>query len=280
MNRHFLNVFICVGLFQSYGMAQELHRVMTWNLKWFPGGKTSTQETATAHIEAFRKEVKRISPDFLILQEVATQAAIDEALKPLDSNWQTVVISNFKQGGYIAGQQIAIAAKISGDRSWVAPWEKGWANAPRGYAFAAFKINGRSLALYGLHLKSNLGNSLENTSKREDAVQQLMAHIAVEEAQSGKFDHIVIAGDFNTDDPDSPFAQAKGERTFAKLTDGGFFWTFSGVGHENRITCPGNGRYPDASFDHIFTRGLGNPISRVIKASGSDHYPVLVDISH
>ncbi len=254
-------------------------RIMTWNLQWFPGGKTATKESQDRHIATVREEIRKINPDIIVLQEVGSEGALDETLKPLDSKWKTAVISNFKQGGFISGQQIAIASKYPSISAWAEPWNRGWTDAPRGYSYSAFAINGKTLAVYGLHLKSNLGNPTENTSKREDAMEQLLGHINSGESRVTKADAIVIAGDFNTDDPDSPHGQSKGERTFGFLRKAEFSWAFEGIDHEFRITCPSKGRYPAACFDHIWTKGLGKPLASILKSDASDHLPVVIDVA-
>jgi endonuclease/exonuclease/phosphatase family metal-dependent hydrolase len=254
-------------------------RIVTWNLQWFPGGKTATKESQDKHISVVREEIRKLNPDIIILQEIGSANALDETLKPLDPKWQTSIISDFKQGGFISGQQIAIASKFPAQSAWGEPWKRGWAEAPRGYAYALYIINGKKLAVYGLHLKSNLGNPPENTSKREDGISQLIAHINSDESRVAKADAIVIGGDFNTDDPDSSHGQSKGERTFDFLRKAGFNWTFEGIDHKFRITCPPKGRYPAASFDHIWTKGLGNPVASPQPSKASDHLPVVIDIT-
>lgn len=51
-----------------------------------------------------------------------------------------------------------------------------------------------------------------------------------------------------------------------KIEEAGFFWTFEGIPLEHRITIPGGGKYPDACFDHIYTRNLGRPVASVLKS--------------
>jgi endonuclease/exonuclease/phosphatase family metal-dependent hydrolase len=254
-------------------------RIVTWNLQWFPGGKTATKESQDKHIAVVREEIRKLNPDIIILQEVGSASALDETLKPLDPRWQTSIISAFKQGGFISGQQIAIASKFPAQSAWAEPWERGWAEAPRGYAYALFIINGKKLTVYGLHLKSNIGNPPENTSKREDGISQLISHINSDETRVTKPDAIVIGGDFNTDDPDSEHGQSKGERTFSFLQKAGFDWGFEGIDHHFRITCPAKGRYPAASFDHIWTKNLGKPLASPQESTASDHLPVVIDIA-
>lgn len=255
-------------------------RVMTWNLEWFPGGKTgATKEQQDKHIVAVRETIRQIAPDIVLLQEVGSASALEEAIKPLGPEWRIVVVSRFMQGNFLSGQQIAIASKLVPESAWAEPWTLGWAGAPRGYAYASFLINGKRLATYSVHLKSNLGDPQGNTSKREDAMEQLLAHINSGGGRVAKPDGVVIAGDFNTDNPNSPGAQSPGERTFGFLKKAGFNWAFDGLDIKDRITCPGNGRYPDACFDHFFTKDLAAPPASVVKLAGSDHFPVTIDIA-
>ena len=114
-----------------------------------------------------------------------------------------------------------------------------------------FRVGGKHLSIYSIHLKSNLGDAAQNTSKREDAIGQLVKHIEAGKEGAPKPDAVVIGGDFNTDDPDTPHGQSPGERTFGLLRNSGFVWSFDGVAHNDRITCPGHGRYPDACFDYF-----------------------------
>lgn len=254
-------------------------RVATWNLQWFPGGRLgASKEEQGRQIVQVRDELRKLHADILLLQEVSSEAAVEETLAPLGPEWKVAIVSRFKEGNFISGQQVAIAARIPADAVWAESWEKGWAGAPRGYAQASFVVRGKRLAVYCLHLKSNLGDPPQNTSKREDAMEQLLSHLRTGRARVPKPDAVLIGGDFNTDDPDTPAGQSPGERTFAMLRKEGFRWSFDGVNHADRITCPGKGRYPDASFDQIFTKGLASPIASVVDAGGSDHQPVVVEI--
>jgi endonuclease/exonuclease/phosphatase family metal-dependent hydrolase len=272
---------IAILLFYGCAFASEpTHlRIVTWNLEWFPGGKTASKESQDKHINAVREEIRKLNPDIIILQEVGSEGALNESLKPLDQKWTVSVISAFKQGNFISGQQVAIASKLPAIAAWAESWERGWADAPRGYAYALYSINGKKLAVYGIHLKSNIGNPLENTSKREDGISQLVKHINSDKINVMKADAIIIGGDFNTDDPDSSHGQYVGERTFDILKDAKFHWTFDGIDHKFRVTCPSKGRYPSASFDHIWTKNLGRPVASPHLSNASDHLPVVIDIT-
>jgi endonuclease/exonuclease/phosphatase family metal-dependent hydrolase len=237
------------------------------------------KDEQTKHIEAVREEIRKLNPDILLLQEVGSQAALEETLQPLGKEWKVAVVSRFMQGNFLSGQQLAIAAKLPADAAWSEPWQRGWAGAPRGYAYASFLVGQKRLGVYCLHLKSNLGNPPENTSKREDAIEQLIAHTNAKEERLVKPDALLMGGDFNTDDPDTPAALSPSERTFSFLRKAGLQWSFEGIEHQNRITCPKKGSYPAACFDYFWSKGLGKPLSSVHPAEGSDHLPVVLEIS-
>lgn len=254
-------------------------RVVTWNLQWFPGGRPGADdEEKQKQIAQVREEIRKLDPDILLLQEVASQSVLEETLTPLGEEWKIAVVSRFMQGRSLSGQQIAIAAKIPAEAAWSENWTAGWAGPPRGFAHATFNIGGKRLAVYSIHLKSNLGNPVANTSKREDAIEQLIHHVQVPSERKLPADAVIIGGDFNTDDPNTLAAPSPGEITFGLLRKAGFRWSFDGVPHADRITCPAKGKYPPACFDYFFTKGLAGPASQVKPAAGSDHLPVLLEI--
>lgn len=259
--------------------AQEVEiKVMTWNLKWFPGGApTSSVDEQSKQISEVAEVLAAIAPDVLIVQEVQAQQPLEEAIKAANLPLSVHTFSKFKSDhGLIAGQQIAICSRFPAQTAWFASWENGWAHAPRGYSFASIDVEGQLVLVYGLHLKSNLGPSpQENTAKREDAVEQLMIH-ADQQRTLMKTDLVIIAGDFNTAFEGNVLPS---EKTLSSLLNADFFWPFEGIPLERRITIPGKGRYPDACFDHIFLRNFGRPIAEVYHtAKGSDHLPVVVKV--
>jgi endonuclease/exonuclease/phosphatase family metal-dependent hydrolase len=178
---------------------------------------TMGNQQQAKHIEIVRAEIKKLNPDILLLQEVGSEAAIQETLKPLGEEWEVAMVSRFQQGGFLSGQQLAIAARFPAESAWAEAWQSGWAGAPRGFAYATFMIQGKRLAVYCIHLKSNLGEPILNTAKREDSIEQLVSHIQSKEGRTLPADMIVIGGDFNTDHPDSPTTQSPSERSFSLL---------------------------------------------------------------
>ncbi len=258
------------------GQGGEVVRVVTWNLKWFPGKKPSpSREERDRHFLQVAAVIPQFRADVLILQEVRDMNSAEKLAK-LMPGFEVHVVSRFKEpvGGAVGLQQIAILSRFKAESAWAEPWKRGWANAPRGYAYAKLIVSGTPLHVYGLHLKSNLGDATANISKREDAVEQLLDHI---KTQTGKGEGVIVGGDFNTS-PEQ--AEQTGDTSLTKMGQAGFFWSFEGMPLKDRITIPGGGRYPDACFDHLYLRNLGRPAAWVLKdALGSDHFPVVVDIS-
>jgi endonuclease/exonuclease/phosphatase family metal-dependent hydrolase len=254
----------------------EVVRLVTWNMEWFPGKKpAATQAQRDAHFLEVAAVLPQFRADVIVLQEVRN-AEVAEQLAKLLPGFQMHVTSCFKDTftHSVGEQQIAILSRFPADAAWAESWKRGWANAPRGYAYAKLMIGSKPLHVYGLHLKSNLGDPAENTSKREDAMEQLIAHVRT---QAKEVEPVVVAGDFNTSKEQVNLAS---DTTLIKIEKAGFFWTFEGIPLAHRITIPGKGRYPDACFDHIYVRGLGRPAAQVLaNTAGSDHFPVVVDFA-
>lgn len=269
-----LALIACIFL-GATSKSAEVVRLVTWNLEWFPGKKpAASQEECDKHFMEVAAILPQMRADIIVLQEVRNDDAAQRLAKMLPG-FDVHVTSQFKDSftRTIGEQQITIMSRFQADGAWAEPWKKGWANAPRGYAYAKLVISGKPLHVYGLHLKSNLGDPVKNTSKREDAMEQLIEHV---QSQAKPKEGVVVVGDFNTSKEQINLA---GDRTLKKIEEAGFFWGFEGIPLEQRITIPGKGRYPDACFDHIYIRDLGRPAAMVLKDTpGSDHLPVVVDV--
>jgi len=133
-----------------------------------PGAKDQHFLEVAAVLPQFRADV-------LILQEISGLDSAEKLARMLPG-FQVHVCSQFKDqiGGAVGLQQIAILSRYHADGAWAEPWKRGWAAAPRGYAYTKLVISGKPMHVYGLHLKSNLGDPVKNTSKREDATEQLL----------------------------------------------------------------------------------------------------------
>lgn len=159
--------------------------------------------------------------DIIVLQEVRNDDAAERLAKLLPG-FTVHVTSRFKDtiSRTIGEQKVTILSRFTADGAWAESWKKGWANAPRGYAYAKLLIAGKPLHVYGLHLKSNLGNPIENTSKREDAMDQLIEHVR---SQAKPKEGVVVVGDFNTSKEQINLA---GDRTLKKIEEAGVFLGF------------------------------------------------------
>lgn len=262
--------FVCLVSAQG----SEVIRLVTWNLEWFPGKKPAASlEQRDAHFREVAAVLPQFRADVIVLQEIRNDEAA-ERLAKLIPGFSVHVVSRFKDAftHQLGEQQICIMSRFKADAAWAEPWKRGWAKAPRGYAYAKLLIEGKPLHVYGLHLKSNLGNPIENTSKREDAMDQLLDHVT---SQTKPKEPVIECGDFNTSKEQVNLA---GDTTLTKFEKAGFFWTFDGVPLEQRITVPGKGKNPDACFDHIYTSNLAKPVATVLlDTPGSDHFPVEID---
>lgn len=277
---------ICAVLlgFSCSAFSQQI-LVTTWNLKWFPSGTptTAAQEVESKRIQGAADTLRKINPDVIVLQEIrdlATCEKLAAALKP--SNYSVAVCSRFKDdfGGGLGWQQVAILSKSPAVRAWSEKWKSfGVVDPPRGFAFATFRIGTNDLAVYGLHLKSNLvrGNAERqnqlNILKRELSVEQVLNHLGSVEAQiTNKFELVVVAGDLNTNPDQALFVS---ENTLRLLSNAGYTSGFENARLPDRITHPGSGRYPSCTFDYIFVKGTTNVTAPVITSSiVSDHLPV------
>ena len=281
-----LAAFLFVNVARPSTSADTL-RVTTWNLQWFPNGsaKRATPEKQAATIDAAAEVLKEIDPDVMLLQEIRDRDACERLIVALaPAKYEILVCSQFREGmGNAVGlQQVAILAKTSADGAWAEAWKtKGLIDPPRGYAFAVIPFGGQQVGFYSVHLKSNLvrknpeqENQL-NLLKRETSAEQLIAHSRAMAKDYPRMAGVIIGGDLNTNRDQELFAK---EKTLQLLTDAGFADPVGELPFDLRITHPGKGRYPDATFDYLFVRGLkpaALPMIRETKAS--DHAPVTID---
>jgi endonuclease/exonuclease/phosphatase family metal-dependent hydrolase len=265
-------------------------RVTTWNLEWFPNGKPNELPAAeqATRIEAAAAVLRPLNSDIILLQEVRDYdvcARLGEAIRP--HTYTVAVCSAFKepfQPG-IGKQQVAILAKEPAQAAWSESWKSmEGIDPPRGFAFAWFRIGGADVGVYSLHLKSNLimrgdhaTEAAKNIRKREVAVTQVLNHIrAVIAPSMPMVKSLVVGGDFNTN-LDQP--EFRDEKTLAKLTEGGFRNSMEGTPQLQRITHPGSGRYPDATFDYLFGANMISARPQISPSQASDHYPVTCDFA-
>ena len=263
--------------------------ITTWNLNWFPSGNSkgiALPEEEEKRINAAAEVLKKLDSDIIILQEVRDYAACEKLAEKIGQKYQVLVCSAFKSGfgGVLGLQQVAIISKYPAQSCWAEDWKSfGKVDPPRGFVFAHIKIDNREIAVYGVHLKSNLvmrGDRFRegqlNLLKRELASEQVIAHCS----QIGKvlgvnFDATIVAGDFNTNRDQIEFAS---ERTLQIFEENGFTSGFENISLNERVTHPSKGKYPDATFDYIFIKEQFKNLYKptIANSDVSDHLPVSV----
>ena len=231
--------------------------VTFWNIQWFPGRRpNATRAEEQRQIAEVHREVGQLSSDVIAMEEVRDWNAAALALQPLNG-FHVDVCSTFPpREGQTDTQQVAIASRLWPISAWSELWKAGTAiTPPRGFAFAAYEIAPRQLALvYALHLKSNRGEIHEDMAIRGESIRQLISHM---DAMRNAYDKLgtivwIIGGDFNTA-PDDP--RFRSDKPTAQLLSNGFKWCWQNKPFAERITLPPDQRFPAACFDHIFYRG-------------------------
>ena len=263
--------------------------VCSWNMEWFPSGWPEPQPRATERrrIAAAAEGLRRGGvPDILMVQEIRDRATCDEFAAALGGDLRTAVCSDFWNNPTNRSlQQVAVLSRLPCVASGFEPWTAAdFVYPPRGFAWAVFDAGGRRIACFDVHLKSNYvpegkdeaRQAVLNRLKRELATEQLVRRI---EAIAGRYASgrespaVIVAGDFNTAAEDPRFA---GEKTIRTILEAGLRDAFEGIPEAERPTLPASDMYPAATFDHIYSKGLGKPFSRRVGLSieTSDHRPV------
>lgn len=261
--------------------------VVTWNLEWFPSGSSkgfASKEIESQRIVSVAQTLSKLNCDIIIIEEVRDITSCEqlvEALKPL--KYTVSICTQFKDafGGGVGLQQIAILSKLEATASWAENWNSvSISDPPRGFAFASFRIGTNDIGVYGVHLKSNLtrgdverGRQL-NILKRELAAEKVMRHINESPInKTNQLEVVIVGGDFNTTLDQNEFSS---ERTLTIFADNQFESKYEGVDSKQRITIPGKGKYPDATFDYLFVRPKSISSKPIITpVTVSDHYPVV-----
>lgn len=277
--RCFVSLFLVACIFAPNLPAQSASagsfRAAFWNIKWFPGGRPNAYKgEQVRQIRAVHADIVKLNADVIGFEEVRDWESAGLAVKPLPG-FKVDVCSTFPpREGQNESQQVAITSRLQPMSAWAELWRAGSAiTPPRGFAFAAYELAPRQLLLvYAVHLKSNRGELVEDIAIREESMRQLQAHMRAMETAYAKLGAIawLIGGDFNTA-PDDP--RFKNEKSVSELMRNGFAWIWQGMAPETRFTMPADARYPAATFDHIFYRGVRLNKAEVIPTAdlSSDH---------
>lgn len=253
--------------------------VAFWNIQWFPGRNDSpTAAQETSQINSVHADMKKLEADIIGMEEIRDFNKVGLAVQPLPG-FKVDVCANFPPGeGRVATQEVAIASHLPAISAWAEEWKAGEkVTPPRGFAFAAYQFAPRQLVLvYAFHLKSNRGQIAENMAMRQESIRQFQSHHeAMEKAYSGMGTlTTIVGGDFNTSMDDPQYAS---ETTLKDLIKGGFAWTWQDVQANARLTLPSAGKYPPASFDHMFYKNATLKKAYVASTSpqSSDHRAIV-----
>ena len=270
----------------------------TWNLHWFPSGRANrrmSETTERRHAKAIGEALGRMlesvcqtNGDFvLFLQEVRDEKCCKSLMRYAGREDASVTsLSCFTDAAGIAlWQQVAVISTLKPVETGFSKWlSKTPEPAPRGYAYAVFDCGADGkVACFSLHLKSNLNLSgslygqQRNIYLREMASTQVLAKIRSLRQTYGDRLKIVVAGDFNTDTDDARFIS---EATLRSFYGAHFRSCFRGLKPEDRVTHPGTGSYPDATFDYILYFGFGDMTGRYLFPGSpySDHNFVAITL--
>ncbi len=156
--------------------------IVTWNLKWFPGGgPTSTPAQRAVHMSAAKDALIGMSPDVFCAQEIRNWDVFAE-LTSIKPKLVPEVVSSYRdspEGGALSIQQIGVATRLPAIGAWSEAFRLAEDSPPRGFSFVAVQLeDGRRLLVYSVHLKSNRGDLPENIARREEAAEQIVAHAA------------------------------------------------------------------------------------------------------
>lgn len=294
---------------------EEVIRICTWNIEWFPAGqrKGRAQETKW-QTAAVANLIHEIRPDILLTQETRNLQVLEQLNRNLNPPRFTSLASSwfYKENPSESEDSTAMGDQIQQQCGILSriPWVEGslreidFAPLPnprpaRGWLAAQFKAGGHEFTIYNGHLKSNYGaedekTRLKNYQKRLDAITYLEADLKKNNLDPYR-DKIIVVGDFNTNFYDPAFSD---EKTLRALMDLGFKNTFIMASKEERTTTPAREGepWPDATFDYIWVSSgwkasnlnaavLQKGASKRIDVFGgdepglaSDHYPVYLDI--
>lgn len=266
----------------AFGCAGDV-LVTTWNMRWFPSGladlrndeaveRTTIAGAGRALAGAIADQTRKSGADVIAFaQEVRDEESMSNLVAAVGVDGLKVVsVSNFKDGDVPVWQQVAILSTLPVIDKGYAVWSRGSGVViPRGFAYAVLDGGEAGpIACFSLHLKSNVnrgGTEVENQKniyKREAASAQVLAVVKkMRDAFPGKNLRVVVGGDFNTNDDDLAYVS---ESTLRAFYGAHFRSCFRDLKREQKITHPGSGIYPDATFDYILYRGFERIVSRKI----------------
>lgn len=271
--------------------------LLTWNMKWFPSGKADLRISREIEDFKIRSAAAVVSNGVLsvggsmsngviaCVQEVRNGAVCGQFSSETGIvGLRVVAASEFlDQAGVPIWQQCAILSNLPVEESGAMPWQsESHVEMPRGFSYAVLGSGNELIAVFCVHLKSNLnwsGSELENQKniyKREFAAAQVLVMLKELQQRYGeRLTRVAVAGDFNTNEDEDSFVS---ESTLRSFYGAHFRSCFRRWKKHQRVTHPASGGYPDATFDYILYRGFGSKIVRRIYSDQkiSDHNLVCI----
>lgn len=289
-------------------------RLAAYNTCNFTDGKGDGPERTgalvAAHAEGIAAVLDETAADVVVLEEVENARVLsllnDRLETPFPYGWTTRLR---RASGRRDKLNLALLSRFPPEEVReisFAGMDYGDARPTRGAIFARFALGeGRKLAVYGVHLKSNYGEAPRNQAERTIALAAVAADAAAERmrlAGEGMSLSVVVLGDFNTDPDNAEFAADPSLDPLA----GGFRDLWRGRPLEERTTIPTRrggepgGEFPPACFDRVFAsddlcgggpwrigppralaRGVATEAGGALPGEAghvSDHYAVFADL--
>ncbi|MEM1108428.1 MAG: endonuclease/exonuclease/phosphatase family protein [Planctomycetota bacterium] len=248
-------------------------------------------------IEAIAKAVQRLDADVLVFQELENehllQAMVDEFLPNAGYEYVAAQRTNSGRGinlGVVSRYPIVelrsfrftkLTNPKAPDREW---------RFARDVMQVAVDVGlDRPVNVYSIHLKSNRDGPDDPNSRLYRTAEAIaLKNIVRAEVEKDPGYLGVLAGDFNSNyetRPEQPRPWPAMEHLLAPEDDGTRLLTdvHAHLSDEARVTIPGSGRFPPATFDYVlvtpamaerYVRGSAKIVKGRALTSGSDHYPV------
>lgn len=213
-------------------------------------------------IEELKTSENLKNADLIFLQEM-DEVGTEAIARALEYNY-IYYPSNRNPNGQLFGLAILSKWPIIEDEKILLPHEKP-INGRKNIAMTAeIMIGSQILRVYNIHAAT----FILPKSKRRDQFRTLITHLnKLEESQS--IDHVLIAGDFNTDKSNDI------EYLVDIYKAEGFHWASEEVGPTYQ-TLSGLSKF---TLDHVFIRGLDLiEAGKNDQTSASDHLPIWMDI--
>ncbi len=248
-------------------------------------------------VETIAKAIQSLNADVVVFQELENehllQAMIDEFLPTMGYQYVAAQRTNSGRGinlGVISRYPIKElrSYRFTKLTNPAAPGRE-WKFARDVMRVAIDAGLDRPINVFSIHLKSNRDGPDDPNSRLYRTAEAIaLKNIIREEVQNDPEFLGVLGGDFNSNyetRPDQPRPWPAMEHLLAPEADGTQLLTdvHADLSDEQRVTIPGDGRYPPATFDYIlatpamakrYVEGSANIIRSKALTSGSDHRPV------